>query len=467
MGVLDEIANPMRGVPSYLENLRIAEDIKYRQSARQTQEVQTGRALEQMMRERETQAGQAQGRELIRSALQRPEQPGAEMPPEAAAEGPPIGGKKPAAESNVMQFVLDPLNNIPTEKISRAQTYRDLGDQLLAIPGNEEVAGVLYKASVESEKQARLMNPKEREQQQLLYESVGNTFFDVAQMEDAGKGDLAKQYYEQTMDNLINDPRFQDNEQMQQLFNQFKDYRSGMGKYMYTTTMLGKKARDQFQKEPRKLQEGRDYGDKIESVAQGKFNRTYGQLTIPERKEVLAYIKSTSKEIAAAQAGVDLKLQEPRRVEKAEIVVNKAQEAFDMVSHWTTGLGSILKMIPGTDAKDLEIVIDTIQANIGFEELNSMREESKTGGALGQVTVREIKLLQSVIAGMSQAQSPGALRKNLLEVQTRYQKVVDSYELMTLVKGKTINDTFIFNGKTFVITGFDENKEPLIQEVSK
>lgn len=50
--------------------------------------------------------------------------------------------------------------------------------------------------------------------------------------------------------------------------------------------------------------------------------------------------------------------------------------------------------------------LDTLKANIAFNELTAMREASKTGGALGQVSDREGKLLESALGGLSMSQSP-------------------------------------------------------------
>ena len=60
-----------------------------------------------------------------------------------------------------------------------------------------------------------------------------------------------------------------------------------------------------------------------------------------------------------------------------------------------TGFGAWLKDVPNTQAKGTAGMIATIKANIGFAELNDMRQASPTGGALGQVSNKEIDFLQS------------------------------------------------------------------------
>lgn len=84
-------------------------------------------------------------------------------------------------------------------------------------------------------------------------------------------------------------------------------------------------------------------------------------------------------------------------------------------------MGSLMAMAPGTGAYRLYGLIDTIKANIGFDRLQQMREASPTGGALGQVAVRELDFLQSVIANLDPGQGQDRLIENLKKVKTHYQ----------------------------------------------
>lgn len=86
---------------------------------------------------------------------------------------------------------------------------------------------------------------------------------------------------------------------------------------------------------------------------------------------------------------------------------------------WTNAgfIGGKVSKIEGTPAFDLAKVLETIKGNIGFDKLQSMRENSPTGGALGQVSDFENRLLQSVRGAIEQGQSPGQLRANLARVQ--------------------------------------------------
>lgn len=107
---------------------------------------------------------------------------------------------------------------------------------------------------------------------------------------------------------------------------------------------------------------------------------------------------------------------------KADAVIGKVDEALGQSGFFTTGLtGTALGKIPGTGAYDLDKTIDTIKANIGFGELQAMREASPTGGALGQVAVQELTALQSTVASLDKGQSREQLESNLKKIKQHYE----------------------------------------------
>lgn len=100
----------------------------------------------------------------------------------------------------------------------------------------------------------------------------------------------------------------------------------------------------------------------------------------------------------------------------------------DTIFKTTSGLGSAAKGLPGTAGFDLQATIDTIQANLAFDRLQEMRDASKTGGALGAVSERELNLLQSAVESLQVGQSPERLKANLERVKRHYQRFIDSLE---------------------------------------
>lgn len=113
--------------------------------------------------------------------------------------------------------------------------------------------------------------------------------------------------------------------------------------------------------------------------------------------------------------------------QRGGIVTQEIDRALDTMQGGIlpdTGWGAMLSDIPGTDALSLANRLETIKANIGFEELNKMRQQSPTGGALGQVTERELAFLQSVAGSLDQSQNQEELTDNLNRLWNAYQDVI-------------------------------------------
>jgi len=121
--------------------------------------------------------------------------------------------------------------------------------------------------------------------------------------------------------------------------------------------------------------------------------------------------------------------QQQRGVDQA----NVALSAFDKIfANPALDLGAVNRkiggIIPGSKSRDLKEAIGTVQALIGFNELQKMREASSTGGALGQVSEREIDFLQALAGSLKTNQSNAQLKKNLQDIQKSFQllKLINS-----------------------------------------
>jgi len=112
---------------------------------------------------------------------------------------------------------------------------------------------------------------------------------------------------------------------------------------------------------------------------------------------------------------------------KAAGIINTIDTALSQVGGSTAGLGGVvMKKLAGSEAVDLEANLETIQANLGFDQLQAMRDASPTGGALGQVSERELIALQSTVASLKQEQSPDQLRANIEKIKKHYQNWLDT-----------------------------------------
>jgi hypothetical protein len=104
-----------------------------------------------------------------------------------------------------------------------------------------------------------------------------------------------------------------------------------------------------------------------------------------------------------------------------ETVVSNIDKAVGQVTS-NPGLmsgfaGDMLSGVKGTPQYDLSQTLGTIRANIGFDRLQEMRDNSPTGGALGQVSEKENELLQAVQGALSQGQTAGQLIDNLNRIK--------------------------------------------------
>ena len=148
---------------------------------------------------------------------------------------------------------------------------------------------------------------------------------------------------------------------------------------------------------------------------------------------VIRALESSSAKKAALvqkQTLLDLKNYEKAEGEKGKVaaatasadrIINTVDEAIPLVGITTAGVAGALN-IPGTDGRNLEEALKTIKANLGFDRLQQMRDASKTGGALGQVAVKELEALQASIASLDRGQSPDTLRRNLEDIKFYYNR---------------------------------------------
>ena len=132
-------------------------------------------------------------------------------------------------------------------------------------------------------------------------------------------------------------------------------------------------------------------------------------------------------DLKAQQAEESEQLQQQGAAEQGDIVTQEIDRTLGLMDEGIlpdTGFGSMLSGVPGTDANAISNLLTTIKANVGFEQLNKMRQSSPTGGALGQVSEKEIGFLQSVAGSLEQSQRKEDLTYNLNRLWNAYQDVI-------------------------------------------
>jgi len=83
-----------------------------------------------------------------------------------------------------------------------------------------------------------------------------------------------------------------------------------------------------------------------------------------------------------------------------------------------TGIRGVLPNIPGGNAANAEAKFNTLKSQIAFSVLQTLRNNAKTGGALGQVSDKEEQMLTANLAALDKSQS-------LEEIQNSLQQIID------------------------------------------
>ena len=92
------------------------------------------------------------------------------------------------------------------------------------------------------------------------------------------------------------------------------------------------------------------------------------------------------------------------------------------VNSMSSGIGGrLMGLYPGgSQSRELSTELKSLTANIGFGELQAMRQASKTGGALGQVSDIENQLLSMSRGGLDQYNSPEVVRQQLDRIKQSF-----------------------------------------------
>lgn len=81
-----------------------------------------------------------------------------------------------------------------------------------------------------------------------------------------------------------------------------------------------------------------------------------------------------------------------------------------------TGVVGKFPDIPGGKAADTRARMETLKAQIGFNVLQAMRDASKTGGALGNVSEKELFSLQNALGSLETSQSEEQFKRSLRQI---------------------------------------------------
>jgi hypothetical protein len=110
--------------------------------------------------------------------------------------------------------------------------------------------------------------------------------------------------------------------------------------------------------------------------------------------------------------------------DRSDTIVNTVDAVIPQIDNLTSGIGgTLLSKIPATQALDIKKNIQTIKAAIGIDQLQQMRAAAKNGASgFGQLSERELDVVQTAISNLDQDQSPKQLVQNLNKIKTHFQR---------------------------------------------
>lgn len=101
-------------------------------------------------------------------------------------------------------------------------------------------------------------------------------------------------------------------------------------------------------------------------------------------------------------------------------VLDAIRNARRIAMQGGTGMESLASGIPATNARALQTELDTIIANLSFDRLQQMRDQSTTGGALGSITENELRLLGSTVGSLDTGVDLATFLRRLDKVERHF-----------------------------------------------
>lgn len=108
-----------------------------------------------------------------------------------------------------------------------------------------------------------------------------------------------------------------------------------------------------------------------------------------------------------------------QRAQTGGVVIDEVDRALSLLENPRVGgrMGAAMQLMPGTQSDALEGLYTTIGANVSFDRLQQMRENSPTGGALGNVSDSEGRRLAAVLGELRVGLNPEEQRYNLARLR--------------------------------------------------
>tara|TARA_R110000772_G_scaffold2839_1_gene10309 strand:+ start:21453 stop:22730 length:1278 start_codon:yes stop_codon:yes gene_type:complete len=106
--------------------------------------------------------------------------------------------------------------------------------------------------------------------------------------------------------------------------------------------------------------------------------------------------------------------------------INTIMDSFDSATFGGTSMTEALaraaaKNVPGTDAFEINELINSVKSNVGIDSLLGIK---KAGSGLGQVPQSQLTTLQSLLGNLNLTRDPVNLKRDLNDINDRYQNII-------------------------------------------
>lgn len=176
----------------------------------------------------------------------------------------------------------------------------------------------------------------------------------------------------------------------------------------------------------------------------GKLSSDYGYVLDPETRQPVidpstglpqaAPVPGSPAAQSIASAEEKAAGAQRQKARAGTTVVQDLQRAIDLIPELGTmasgeGVaGGIARTssakIPGTVANRITQFTESALSNVGLDTLQTMRENSPTGGALGQVPIQQQQRLEQVLGSLNINQPPAVLEANIKRVMNIYTDII-------------------------------------------
>lgn len=201
-------------------------------------------------------------------------------------------------------------------------------------------------------------------------------------------------------------------------------------------TIGGQKTSNVPKFRPASPQEAAQYGETAGQIDEttGRFYppraKTGEQVSITTDREGKTTVTTTPVAVSGDKAARDAEKEKAREQSVVASATATTQDLFEIKRKYegikpTRGvIPSVSRIvageIPGTETQELKSLIDRVTSGMTLDKLQSIRQNSPTGGALGNVSNKDTALLQNSVSNLKAAQNPQEFNREWTRLTETY-----------------------------------------------